>query len=99
MMSGAHVSKFTLFFVPQPLMRQTLTVADWSTWVNGKFCDGPCGGNGGARGRYRKCDNPAPRGSQEHCQLVDGTRGLEEKELNFPCINNDICDGKTSLTL
>ena len=71
-----------------------LKIASWSSWVDGKFCDGQCGGNPGVRARYRKCNNPAPRGSQEHCQLVDGTKGLEEKELNIPCMNNDPCDGK-----
>ena len=76
------------------LFKIILPKAAWSTWVVGTLCDGGCGGGLGVKSRYRKCDNPAPGKNQEHCELSDGTKGLVEKDLNVPCMNNAPCDGK-----
>ena len=62
----------------------------WSDWVLEGTCSKTC--EAGTQTRTRVCDNPPPLQLSDECQLLDGSRGLEEEDAAFVC-NLGSCEG------
>ena len=66
----------------------------WGSWILMGPCSTTC--EEGTRIRTRSCDSPAPMSESEDCLHMNGTRGLIDNDLAFPC-DFGSCTGNTLL--